>query len=86
MTGGPAPYPDSSRENLERLRDRAGLTQAELGYRASLHRTEISLLERGGRLPVSTRRSNSPAALTALSYLGDFGWLAHDSTSESGCA
>jgi transcriptional regulator with XRE-family HTH domain len=38
-------------ENLERLRDRAGLTQAELGYRASLHRTEISLLERGKRLP-----------------------------------
>jgi len=38
-------------ENLERLRVRAGLTQAELGYQASLHRTEISLLERGGRLP-----------------------------------
>jgi transcriptional regulator with XRE-family HTH domain len=38
-------------ENLERARERAGLTQEELGYQASLHRTEISLLERGGRLP-----------------------------------
>jgi transcriptional regulator with XRE-family HTH domain len=38
-------------ENLERCRERAGLTQAELGYQASLHRTEISLLERGKRLP-----------------------------------
>ncbi|HEV7770826.1 MAG TPA: helix-turn-helix transcriptional regulator [Solirubrobacterales bacterium] len=38
-------------ENLERCRERAGLTQTELGYRASLHRTEISLLERGKRLP-----------------------------------
>jgi transcriptional regulator with XRE-family HTH domain len=38
-------------ENLERARERAGLTQEELGAQASLHRTEVSLLERGGRLP-----------------------------------
>jgi transcriptional regulator with XRE-family HTH domain len=37
--------------NLARLRDRAGITQEELAFRASLHRTEIGLLERGGRLP-----------------------------------
>ena len=38
-------------QNLARARRRAGLSQEELGVRASLHRTEISLLERGTRLP-----------------------------------
>jgi len=37
--------------NLARLRERSGVTQEELAFRASLHRTEIGLLERGGRLP-----------------------------------
>jgi transcriptional regulator with XRE-family HTH domain len=37
--------------NLKRHRQRAGLSQEEIGYRASLHRTEIGLLERGERLP-----------------------------------
>ena len=37
--------------NLSRLRERADITQEELAFRASLHRTEIGLLERGGRLP-----------------------------------
>jgi DNA-binding XRE family transcriptional regulator len=45
------PTPEVKIRFGERLRVRAGLTQAELGYQASLHRTEISLLERGGRLP-----------------------------------
>jgi transcriptional regulator with XRE-family HTH domain len=36
--------------NLTRLRRRVDLSQDELGLRASLHRTEISLLERGLRL------------------------------------
>jgi transcriptional regulator with XRE-family HTH domain len=38
-------------ENLARLRERAGVTQEEVAWRASLHRTEIGLLERGGRIP-----------------------------------
>lgn len=38
-------------ENLARCRKRADLSQEELGVMASLHRTEISLLERGERLP-----------------------------------
>jgi transcriptional regulator with XRE-family HTH domain len=38
-------------ENLRRQRRRAGISQEELGYRASLHRTEIGLLERGARTP-----------------------------------
>lgn len=37
--------------NLSRLRERSGITQEDLAFRASLHRTEIGLLERGGRLP-----------------------------------
>lgn len=37
--------------NLSRLRERSGVTQEELAFRASLHRTEIGLLERGGRIP-----------------------------------
>lgn len=38
-------------ENLRRCRRQADLSQEELGYRASLHRTEIGLLERGARTP-----------------------------------
>ncbi len=38
-------------ENLARARERAGVTQEELAFRADLHRTEIGLLERGGRIP-----------------------------------
>jgi transcriptional regulator with XRE-family HTH domain len=37
-------------ENLVNCRKRAGLSQEELGFRASLHRTEIGQLERGVRL------------------------------------
>lgn len=37
--------------NLSRLREQSGVTQEELAFRASLHRTEIGLLERGGRIP-----------------------------------
>jgi transcriptional regulator with XRE-family HTH domain len=38
-------------ENLARCRERANLTQEALAHNASLHRTEIGLLERGGRIP-----------------------------------
>ena len=37
--------------NLHIARKRAGLSQEEIGSRASLHRTEIGLLERGARVP-----------------------------------
>lgn len=37
--------------NLVRCRQQAGLSQEELGNRASLHRTAIGLLERGARIP-----------------------------------
>jgi transcriptional regulator with XRE-family HTH domain len=37
--------------NLRKARQAARVSQQELGARCSLHRTEISLLERGGREP-----------------------------------
>jgi transcriptional regulator with XRE-family HTH domain len=37
--------------NLARARELAGISQEELGFRASLHRTEVGQLERGVRLP-----------------------------------
>ena len=38
-------------QNLRRCRRQAGLSQEDLSVRASLHRTEISHLERGLRIP-----------------------------------
>lgn len=37
--------------NLRRERKRLDISQEELGFRCDLHRTEISLLERGQRDP-----------------------------------
>jgi transcriptional regulator with XRE-family HTH domain len=37
--------------NLRAARSKAGISQEELGDRTELHRTEISLLERGRREP-----------------------------------
>ncbi len=37
--------------NLAAQRHRARLSQEALGFRSGLHRTEVSLLERGGREP-----------------------------------
>jgi len=42
--------------NLARERERVGLSQEELGVRASLHRTAVSQLERGERVPRQARR------------------------------
>jgi transcriptional regulator with XRE-family HTH domain len=38
-------------KNLRRERKRLDLSQEEVGFRASLHRTEVGLLERGARVP-----------------------------------
>lgn len=37
--------------NLLSRRKQTGFSQEELGFRAGLHRTEVSLLERGTRIP-----------------------------------
>ena len=51
-------------ENLRRARRRAGISQEMLGARASLHRTEIGLLERGARVPRIDTLIKVAAALT----------------------
>jgi transcriptional regulator with XRE-family HTH domain len=38
-------------ENLVALRQAAEMSQEELAFRASIHRTQISLMESGSRLP-----------------------------------
>ncbi len=38
-------------QNLARCRESVGISQEELSFRASIHRTEVSLLERGERMP-----------------------------------
>ncbi len=58
--------------NLRRCRKRAGISQEELGYRAQLHRTEVSLLECGQRTPrIDTvmRLAGSLSARLAISSL-----------------
>ncbi|MFL5898323.1 MAG: helix-turn-helix domain-containing protein [Solirubrobacterales bacterium] len=56
--------------NLRRARDAAGISQEELARRCEVHRTEISLLERGGREPrlgtmvkLATALGTTPQAL-----------------------
>lgn len=57
--------------NLRRLREQADLSQEELTFRAAIHRTQVSLLEGGRRLPrfeilikLAGALEVSPAALT----------------------
>jgi transcriptional regulator with XRE-family HTH domain len=38
-------------DNLVRARKQAGLTQEDVSFQAELHRTEVSQLERGLRIP-----------------------------------
>lgn len=58
--------------NLRRARQAAGISQEELATRTEVHRTEISLLERGGREPrlgmmvkLAAALETSPEALCA---------------------
>lgn len=59
-------------DNLRRYRRKAQLSQEEVAFLASLHRTEIGLLERGERVPgidtlirLAAAISTSPADLLA---------------------
>jgi transcriptional regulator with XRE-family HTH domain len=38
-------------KNLLQLRQAAGYSQEDLAFRAAIHRTQVSLLERGTRMP-----------------------------------
>lgn len=45
-----SPFSQQFGRNLARLRERAGISQEELGMRAELHRTAVGQLERGERV------------------------------------
>jgi transcriptional regulator with XRE-family HTH domain len=45
------PVVEGFRANLVRIRRRAGLSQEQVSVLASLHRTEVGMLERGARTP-----------------------------------
>jgi len=58
--------------NLRRAREAAGISQEELAEQCEIHRTEVSLLERGGREPrlgtmvkLATALGTTPGALCA---------------------
>lgn len=57
----PSAIADRFGENLRRCRRQLGLSQEELGRRASLHRTEVGMLENGQRTP----RIDTPMKLAA---------------------
>jgi len=65
------------RQNLRRLRRRAGLSQEHLAARASLHRTAIGLLENGERLPRIDTLMRLAASLEAspLELLEGIEWV-----------
>lgn len=61
---------DRFASNLRQARKTAGISQEELAERCELHRTEVSLLERGGREPrlgtlvkLATALGTTPEAL-----------------------
>lgn len=63
-------------ENLARIRREADMSQEELGVRASVHRTEISQLERGLRVPRIDTLVKIAASLevSADELLAGLGW------------
>jgi transcriptional regulator with XRE-family HTH domain len=67
-------------ENLARARERAGITQEVLSFRASLHRTEIGLLERGGRIPLidTLVKLRDALGVTADDLLAGITWTPGD--------
>ncbi|HYH53265.1 MAG TPA: helix-turn-helix transcriptional regulator [Solirubrobacterales bacterium] len=62
--------------NLRRARKAAGVSQEELAGRCELHRTEVSLLERGGREPRLGTLIKLATALdtTAEALVTGIGW------------
>jgi transcriptional regulator with XRE-family HTH domain len=62
--------------NLRHARKTAGISQEELAERCELHRTEISLLERGGREPRLGTLIKLATALdtTAEALCAGIGW------------
>jgi DNA-binding XRE family transcriptional regulator len=68
---------ESFAENLVCQRSAAGLTQAELAKLSSLHRTEISLLERGAREPrlVTVLKLAGGLSIDCRTLLAGIAWV-----------
>jgi transcriptional regulator with XRE-family HTH domain len=62
--------------NLRRARETADISQEELAERCEIHRTEVSLLERGGREPRLGTMVKLAVALgtTPASLCAGIGW------------
>jgi transcriptional regulator with XRE-family HTH domain len=62
--------------NLAKTRRKVGLSQEELGFRASLHRTAVGQLERGERSPMldSAVRLAATLEVPIDSLLDGIGW------------
>jgi transcriptional regulator with XRE-family HTH domain len=62
--------------NLRRARKAAGISQEELAEHCEIHRTEVSLLERGGREPRLGTLIKLATALgtTAEALVAGIGW------------
>lgn len=62
--------------NLRRLRNREGITQEEVAFRADMHRTQMSIYEGGYRLPATLLVVRLAASLSATpnDLLAGLGW------------
>jgi transcriptional regulator with XRE-family HTH domain len=69
-------------QNLRRCRKQAGLSQEAVAIRASLHRTEIGLLERGERMPrIDTCiRLAGAVGMEPVALLDGIAWQAGEAT------
>jgi transcriptional regulator with XRE-family HTH domain len=67
-------------DNLARCRRLAGISQDELSVRASVHRTEISQIERGLRIPRIDTLAKLTASLDVSSeeLMEGIGWQSGD--------
>ena len=67
---------DRFASNLRRARKAAGVSQEDLAERCEIHRTEVSLLERGGREPRLGTMIKLATALgtTAEALCAGIGW------------
>jgi len=69
-------------KNLSRCRERADISQEELGARASLHRTDVGDLESGTRVPrIDTLVKLAGAlSISPIELLEGMEWTPGDST------
>jgi len=64
-------------EELRNVRTERGLSQEELGFESGYHRTYISLLERGLKIPSlqTTFRLSSALGIAPSEFIKDLRWI-----------